>query len=506
MSNKLIDALNREDNYKLTENGATSYKSTLDKVQDMFGLAGSYRNRSDVDCILLFKEAFEENPNLAMKCLFWVRDITNGAGERRYFRVVFHWLCKNYPDTARKNLWVFKYSDMTRWDDLIYTTNGTQLWYEAIEIVRSQLLDDLQSDYPSLCAKWLPSCNASNTETRRLGRAVAASLGLSQKQYRKILSTLRNRINIVETLMSEGKWDEIDFSKLPSKAGFIYSNAFRNREETKDRYEEFINSKSANVNAATLYPYEVVHKALHTNLNDETARSIVNKYWDNLKDVFGGARCSMLCVCDTSGSMTWSAAGNVEPIDVAIGLSLYCAERLDGPFYGKYISFASKPQLIDCMKGIDFCDRVRHIYDTNLCDNTNLTAVFDLLLNTAKKYNLTNEDIPKTICVISDMEIDAATASWDWNTYKTNPSWTKESTSTEMEKIRKEWAAQGYRLPKLVYWNVNARNNTFLDSGDDVSFVSGASQNIFKAVCSGESGIDMMLSVLNSERYANIEA
>jgi hypothetical protein len=220
---------------------------------------------------------------------------------------------------------------------------------------------------------------------------------------------------------------------------------------------------------------------------------MINKYWENLPDYLNGKDCSMMCVVDTSGSMTGSDAA--APINVAISLGLYCAERNGGSFKNHYISFASKPQLIKT-EGIDFVDKARRIYKTNLCDNTNLEAVFDLLLKTATKKGVKQSDIPKTIVVISDMEIDRGTGGWRWDT-----GWTKQTAATEMEKIRQKWAAYGLKLPKLIYWNVDARQNTILDAGPNVSFVSGMSPVIFKQVITGKTGYDLMLDAITAERY-----
>jgi hypothetical protein len=226
---------------------------------------------------------------------------------------------------------------------------------------------------------------------------------------------------------------------------------------------------------------------------------MVNKYWENLPDYLNGKDCSMLCVVDTSASMTWGTNGSIKPIDVAISLGLYCAERINGPFKNHYISFSSRPQLIETT-GVDFVDKVKRIYRTNLCENTNLTAVFDLLLSTAQKIGVNKNDIPKTIVVISDMEIDEGTCS-----YLSHDAWSKENAATSMETVRRKWQCYGFELPKLVYWNVNARNDTILDLSPDVSLVSGASPTIFKQVLTGKTGYDLMLETICAERYSVIK-
>ena len=491
--NTFLNGLREADNYKLTENGGVAHKSTLSNVYDMFALCGAYRNRSDEDCILMFKNALEENKELALKCLFYLADCRGGQGERRFFRVCFHWFC-NY-DFKTASALVKLIPIYRRWDDVLYSCLGTQVEEVAKSFIKEQLLLDVNSKTPSLLGKWMPSENASSASTKLMGKIMREYLGMTHKQYRKTLSVLRQRINIVERLMSENRWDEIEFDKIPSKAGLIYKNAFARRDMIAAKYEAFAKDENTTVNADTLYPYEVVNKAIeslvrsygwsrHYELNlSEADRLMLEKYWNNLKDYFNGKQANILCVVDTSGSMHGT------PINVAISLGMYCAERAGGPFKDHYISFSSRPQLIK-VEGVDFVDKVQRIYRTNLCENTNLTAVFDLLLKTAKKSK--PEDIPETICVISDMEIDYMS---DWD---------EDTASTEMEKVRAKWAAAGYKVPRLVYWNVDARQNTILDSGSDVTFVSGMSPAIFESVITGKNGIDLMLDKLLSDRYKAI--
>jgi hypothetical protein len=499
--NSFLNGLKETTNYTETLNGGIAHKSTLDAVYDMFALGGAYRQRSDADCITLFSKALEEDEVLALKCLFYLRDCRGGQGERRFFRVCYRWLCNTYPEIAKRNLKMV--SEYGRWDDLIYLAEGTELEDYAFTIIKEQFKLDLTCKTPSLLGKWMPSENASAHETKRVGNRLRKFLGLTHQEYRKALSTLRKRINIVERLMSENRWEEIEFDKLPSKAGLIYKNAFARRDILAKKYETFIKDKSTKVNASTLYPYDVVSKALAHFYDDDLEnvdRIAIEKYWNNLPDYFDGKQSNILCVCDTSGSMT-CGNGPATPMNVAIALSMYCAERAGGPFKNHYISFSSKPQLIDIV-GADFCDKVQRIYETNLCENTNINAVFDLLKEIALKPTTNVNDLPDTIAIISDMEIDCGTGSyWDDD----NKEWTKENAATEMELIRQDWEKVGLKLPKLVYWNVDAKTDVILDSGDYVSFVSGANPVIFEQVVKGITGHELMMDKLGSDRYKNIK-
>lgn len=499
--NTFMNNLKNETNYSLTENGGLTHKTTTSTVYDLFAFGGAYRNRSDEDCILLFKNAFEEERILALKCLFYLGDCRGGQGERRFFRLAFHWLCENYPRVAEKNLALIPV--YRRWDDLIYSTVDTVLWNDTMKIIKDQLLLDINSKTPSLLAKWLPSENASAQGTKRVATKVRESLGWSHRQYRKGLSELRSRINIVEKLMSENRWDEIEFDKIPSKAGLIYRNAFARRDIIAKKYESFAKDKTTKVNADTLYPYEIVEKVsrnVHCSWwgNDpraelpETERAMLNKYWENLPDYLGGNPCKMMCVVDTSASMR----GN--PLNVAISLGMYCAERIGGDFKDHFISFSHNPKLIK-VEGVDFCDKVARIYAQNLCEDTNLEGVFNLLLKMAKDSN--PEDIPETITIISDMEINSGCEGFSWGDSDARM---RVKLNTMMENMRQKWAKAGFKLPKLVYWNVEARNNNILDLGPNVSYVSGLSPVIFKQVMTGKTGYDLMLEAICSKRYEDV--
>ena len=510
--NKFMNGLKNATNYIYTDNGALAYKSTGSDLYDMFAHGAAMRRRDDADCIVMFRKAFAENPVYALKCLFYIRDVLQGQGERRFFRVCMKDLAFQNPEAAKRNM---KYiPEFGRWDDL-YVFVGTPLEADAFAIMREQLNADVQTQYPSLLAKWLKSENSSSKETRRLGDRTRRAFNLTHKQYRKTLSILRERINVLERLMSANKWDEIEFDKIPSVAGIRYKKAFikhdvERQEQNKSvqTYEEFAKSADTKVNAKALYPYDVVSEALHwlrahstysgwrstylSSVNDftDTDRLMVNKYWDNLTEYFADKTLNGIVVADTSGSMVDMNSADA-PINVAISLALYCAERNSGPFANQYISFASSPQLITT-DGVDFVDKVKRIYDTNLVDNTNLEAVFDLLLHTAISTKCAQEDIPASIIVVSDMQIDTG-------------SYTPSSeVRPMMENMRAKWARYGYQLPKMIYWNVNASKNTVLDDGPDVSYVSGCSPVLLEQILTGKTGEALMYDKLNAERYADI--
>ena len=246
--NTFMSNLQDATNFTRTDNGALAHKTTKSAVYDLFALGGAFRRRSDEDRILLFKNALEEDESLALKCLFYLADCRGGQGERRFFRVCYKWLAKTYPEVAKRNL--EKIPEYRRWDDVIYSLVDTPLENDALALIKHQLALDVQCKTPSLLGKWLPSENASSKETKRMGNSVRTDLRMSHKEYRKIICELRTRINIVEKLMSANRWDEIEFDKIPSRAGLIYKNAFARRDIIKQKYEAFAKSEDTKVNAS----------------------------------------------------------------------------------------------------------------------------------------------------------------------------------------------------------------------------------------------------------------
>lgn len=505
MENKLFAAMRKENSRVLTENGGISYNTTMNPVYDLFALGGAYRTRSDEDCILLFKKALEYDAKLAIKCLFWLRDIRGGQGERRFFRVCMKWLAKEYPFTCDRLISLF--SEYGRWDDL-FTLVGTPCEKAVLNLIKGQFFEDIQDvragRNPSLLAKWLPSANASSRETKQLANLVMNYFGISPRNYRKSLSYLRRKIRLVETQMSQNEWDTIQYDKLPSKAGMKYSKAFARHDEK--RYSAFMNSKTTKVNAGTLYPVDVVHKVIN-NMSCEwsypkgyyncvfrgsdTEYAMINKYWDNLTDYFNGAAFDGVAVVDTSGSMYGT------PIDVAIAIGMYCAEKCDknSPFYGHYISFSKEARLVP-VEGVDFVDKVTRIYSTNLCENTNIESVFDLILRTALENNLAQGDLPKNVVIISDMEFDQAQGYYGGS----HPNY-----KSVLENMEDCYHTHGYEMPNLIFWNVNARSDQIpMRDKDGITFVSGYSASTFEHILSGKSSMDFMMDILNSERYAPI--
>ena len=379
-------------NVTLTENGAVTLRTTGSDCLDLFSTIGALRKADENDIIERFIRAYCESPDTAMKILFYARDVRGGLGERRTFRILLRWLADNHSASVIKNIQYIP--EFGRYDDLL-ELSGTACESEAVAFIKEQLEKDVEAldkdGDVSLLAKWLPSVNTSNNAAVRAGKKLAKLLGMSESKYRKTLSALRAQIKIIENNLREKKYD-FDYEKQPSKALFKYRQAFIRNDN--DRYTDYLDRVSkgeAKMNTGTLMPYELVESVLNklTAMSEEE-KTAVNTTWEKLED-FGGDE-NILAVIDGSGSMyAWKAP---TPASVALSLGLYFAERNKGAFANHFITFSHAPQMIE-IKGDNFVDKLRYVTTFDEVADTNLEAVFRLVLETAVKYKVTQSELPR---------------------------------------------------------------------------------------------------------------
>ena len=494
--NEFLNELKKETNYTYTENGGVTHMSTLNEVLDMFAMGGSMRNRPDSDIITMFKRAYGRDADLALRCLFYLRDVRGGQGERRFFRVILKWMGDHMSEECEHIIMLVR--EYGRWDDLfeLFDTKceGAMMGYIAWA---------LSMDEDHLLYKWMPSINASSRNAKEHGRKFAHELKLTERQYRLMLSEGRKACNLVETLMSQNEWDKIAFDKLPSKAGLMYRKAFMRREETKERYAAFMNSEKTRVNASVLSPVDIAHQIFNYHgWHDPstTERNTWQKYWDNLKDYYNGKEEPGIAVVDVSGSMFGT------PLEAAVSMGAYIAERGKGPFQNHFITFSNNPTLVE-FSGTDIYDKFQRAERAEWGGSTNIEAVFDLLLKTAMTNRVAKEDMPKTLYIFSDMEFNECVTSgpaisdmWLSSTRMLN----RGKIDTVIEAQARKWQHYGYEIPRVIFWNLDARQNNIPAIGPGFSYVSGFSMNMVECILSGKDGIDLMLEKLNSERYSSI--
>lgn len=516
MSQNFMTGMHNALNVAQTENGATAFATTNSALLDLFAQGGALRARNEAEAQLLFTTAFGEDQLLATRAMFYFRDARGGQGERNTFRKQLKWMANAHADIVRKNIKLIPY--FGRWDDL-YVLFDTPLEGDAIATFARQLMEDVDAERPSLLAKWLKSENTSSQESRRLARKTREGLGLSSKAYRKMLSELREKINVVERLVSANQWTDVNYEHVPSQANIKYGRAFLKHDTVRRR--EFLGSLTkgeAKINASVLFPYEVVRKVREGNMGygvtmSEQDIALYDALWKALPDYIGDKQENAIAVVDVSGSM--ESSNNGLPMDVALSVGMYLAERNTHPaFHNKFITFSSVPELVDIV-GSNIAEKILNMKEAKWKMNTDIHAVFRLVLDVAKRNGLTQEELPHKLYIISDMEFDNASSCNSPSSYASR-GYADHYCSTNVpvpdeklfQTIAREFQEAGYTMPNLVFWNVDARNEQFPMSMDGRGFqmVSGCSPSIFKYTMGSEflSAYDMMLEVLNSDRYAVI--
>ena len=503
--------LNNEYNTSVTENGAVGYRTSGRALLDLNFAVSSLRNAQEQEIIDRFIKAYYEEPKIALRWLFFAGDVRQGLGERRLFKTVLLEFAKSRPELAKALMPLIP--EYSRWDILVALVD-TPLAEEAAELIHRQLAEDganmEKGAAISLCAKWLPSENASSRHTKRLARLLTKKLSMTSRQYRKMLTSYRSYLDVVEVKMSGKRWADIDYEAVPSRANLVYNAAFlRNDEDRRREFLGAVKKGEKSVHAGVLYPHDIVHSYmdfekkpgwLYVKPLDDTLEEL----WRALPDYVQGAG-NTLCIADGSGSM-WSKVGNsnVSCLDVANALAIYFAERCTGQFRDTYITFSQTPQFVDLSKGKTLYDKLCIAIHHNEVANTNIEAVFDLILDTALKYHMPQNELPQNLLILSDMEFDSATRC------AVNGNWASCVSPDEklFERFAKKYAAHGYRLPRLIFWNIQSRTNTIpvRENKLGVALVSGFSPVITKMVLSNEvDPYKMLIQQLMSPRYDAVE-
>ena len=498
----MLDMLKMEANRTYTENGAVSNRSTFSECLDLFGTVGGMRHAGEEMILDRFVRAFAEDRDLAVKILFFARDIREGLGERRVFRVILQFLADYAPETVRRNLgYIAEYG---RFDDLLALMD-TSCEMDALRLIKVQLEADIgalktgKAGTISLLAKWLPSVNTSDKAQCARGKRIAAFCGMRGSEYRKVLSALRRELRILENYL-RGRDYSFDYGKQPSRAMYKYRAAFlRNDGERFEAFLRSVEKGEAKLHADNVYPYELVDPLLSWQFRcggfnymrklSEEEKRVLNATWNAMPDFGNGENA--LAVVDTSGSMYNGM--QPQPASVALSLGLYFAEHNRGRFANHFIEFSMHPRLIE-LKGETFADRLA--YAASFCEvaNTDIEAVFRLVLDTAVKYRVPREEMPAKLVIISDMEFDCCT---------------EHAELSNFENAKRLYEEAGYVLPQLVFWNVASRRKqvpvTMHETG--TALVSGCTPRLFSMVAGDlMDPYALMMEILGGERYEKIAA
>lgn len=518
MMNEYQQTLNMVNSLQQTENGATGFSTTGNNLVDLNFTVPSNHNNVREEDIKKFVQVLNDDLVTGVKWMFYLRDVREGLGERDSF-VSFFWALNAYnPEVACTVLPLIP--EYGRWKDVVDILAGmpddSPLADYIYSLIEKQMKEDVSNmalgKSVSLLAKWLPSVNASK-KARTLARRISNHLVLTFENYRKMLSALRQYIDVTEVKTCGDNWKEIDYNKVSSNANARYVKAFMKHDP--ERRQKYLNDLMSPVpvgtvmHAANLYPYEVYCKYTkydRSSWYNRIAQAVedqgVEALWKNLKDIPSVG--NTMVVVDGSGSMETPINGSsAMAIDIARSLGVYFSERCTGEFKDKVIEFSKNPRFIDLTGCKSLADKYNVLREYTDCSNTNLEKVFDLLLMTAVDNKLPQDDLPKRILVVSDMEFDGATTIKSYNHFQM-----MEQYKTLFQVIKDKWTAAGYTMPEIVFWNVNSRTQTIPVTYNEagVILVSGFSVNNVNMILSGE--IDpwtALKSVLDSERYDAVE-
>ena len=500
---------------KRTWNNAVTNESTLNFNLDMFAYSSRYYKQNYEKNKNRFKNALIENDEIALANLLYTLDIRNGKGERALFKSYFSALIEMNKDYA---IQILPYiSELGRWD-YVFEGIGTEIEENVYELIRAYLMMDIKNyneNKPvSLLAKWLPSIKTHNKKNY-FAVKLAKKLNLTEKEYRKILSKLRDSLNIVEKHITNKEYEKIEYISVPSKAMVKYKNLFFTKDEVrfKEFIEELKDSKKAKYDNLFMndfakmyldnlmkiginYFYERTIKEacrlLFNNFflkdleensqillqNFKNEKNLINTMWKKQSKIEFDK--NVLVIADTSGSMEGT------PFETAISLAIYISQNNKSEEWrNKFIIFSS-----DCIeysydKDAEFTDIIDNI--PLIAENTNIDKVFKKILNDSIEKNLPQLD---EVIIISDMEFDMVQDKKDMSNFK---HW------------KSEFAKYNYELPKIIFWNVARNVESFpvtkLDYG--TCLVSGYSKNILKSIIDIENfdPIDIMLKTLEKKNY-----
>ena len=447
-------------NYTTTKNGAVQHKTSNDECVDLFSKIGSMRHWDRRTVLEYFEKAFEHNPELSTRITYWARAAREGSGERKTFYIILDEIARISPDFISDNARTL--AQIGYWKDLI--------GYCDIPGVLSAFAQAIK-DGDRLANKWAP-------RKGEVAKMLRNKLGYTNKEYRK---WLKKHSDTVETQMSEKDWNEIKYSSVPGSAMRKYSKAYTRNDS--QRFEDWKNDSNSKASVSATYPHQVLKC-------DDAA--LAEKLWSNLPDLLSESDDNILPMIDTSGSMFG------EPMDVAISLGMYLAERTKGEFKDIFLTFSEHPELVR-LKGDSVVERLSNVSRANWGMNTNFTEAYTKILELATKHDVDPKSMPSMLLVLSDMQFDDSQSS-RYGTFQ----------GTHFSHMEDEYEKAGYKFPKIVFWDLNAQPGQPAECSDEnVAMISGFSPAIMKAVLNAEefNPIDVMLEALEPIKldYTNLK-
>ena len=507
--NSVLDGIIKDSSKTLTENGDVAYTTTQNNNLDFFFGASLFRG-NDEEAVRAFIKAYTQNKNLAVKNLFYLRDIKGGQGLRSPFRACLAWLAKENPELVINLL--PKFVEYGRWDDILFLGLKTEGFDEALilkveDFVREQFIKDsltlLENKIAeeqgekvkpiSLLAKWMPKINSKSPVVRKLAYRWANILaGGDKKLYRNAIRELRESLKLVETALVKKKYDSITYEHVPGRAMKKYSKAF-DRNDGK-RYKSYLESLRTGENEVGLEKLKQRSKNLFLIQSKNGEREMSELLWTAMQEQNPNLGQNSIVVYDSSGSMsvTVPQTNNVRVIDVAQSLAIALAEKATGPFKDKVITFSRNPRFIDLDGATSLRDKLQRLRGFSIAENTDISKLYDLIFE-ASLAATNPEDYLKQVIIVTDCQFDAV-ASYQGVTYD----------KSTYDVVKQKFADAGIPMPQMVYWNLNARSFTIPSVDiENVALISGFSTNIVTSLTKGLTGEDIMLDALSKYSFVD---
>lgn len=512
--NSVLDGIIKDSSKTLTTNGDVAYTTTQNNNLDFFFGASLFRGNNK-EAATAFIKAYTQDKNLAVKNLFYLRDIREGQGLRSPFRACLAWLAKENPELVINLL--PKFVEYGRWDDILFLGLKTEGFDDSLietveSFVKSQFTADVlrvylydsnkehgeESPKPniSLLAKWMPKINSKSPKVRRLAYRWVNVLTKDKARYRHLLKTLRNHLNLVETALVNKDYNSITYEHVPARAMKKYSKAFERND--KERYTSYVESLQSGKNevgleklkqrAKNLFPYEILIQSKNGQ------REMSELLWTAMQEQNPNLGQNSIVVYDSSGSMsvTIPQTNDVRVIDVAQSLAIALAEKATGPFKDKVITFSRNPRFIDLDGATSLHDKIQRLRGFSIAENTDISKLYDLIFE-ASLAATNPEDYLRQVIIVTDCQFDAV-ASYQGVTYD----------KSTYDVVKQKFVDAGISMPQMVYWNLNARTFTIPSVDiENVALISGFSTNIVTSLTKGLSGEDIMLDALNKYSFVD---
>ena len=469
------------------------------------------------------------------------RDIIDGKGEYTLAYMLIAVWYKHHPKLALFAFECFVSLDLEHpygsWKDVKHVikymnqqNTGEELIVHAINLLNTQIRQDLVADVPSLAAKWAPREKSSHSalfsklavnyfanyiDSAKTEQSHKNAVTKAKMDYRKVISSLNKKLDTVQIKQCGKTWAEIEPTKQTSITMHKQKKAFLNKTKKGEERTHLVDRIACAAKfeqfALKAEKGEVEIKGKRIGLNDFTKEAIklidtrqhlgsegqiLNAQWVN-NSLQTGKLGKMIAMVDVSGSMTG------DPMNAAIALGLRIAEK---SLLGKRVlTFSASPSWVNLDGCNTFISMVEKVKVADWGMSTNFMAALNLILDAIVQHRLQPVDVADMVLtILSDMQIDSADSKY----------------GSMMDLIEQKYAETGMRLygipfkaPHILFWNLQPTSGfPALSSQKNASMMSGFSPALLNLFC--EEGIEalqsctpwsLFLKSINLDRYKVLE-